>query len=158
MRKLFRAKFIIRVFIMMKTVFVNEKDQQRKWYIIDAAGKPVGRVAAKAAAVIRGKHKVAYTPNQEMGDFVIVINAEKAVMTGTKRSEKLYHYHTGFVGGLKTFTYEKMLERHPEEPMRRAIAGMLPSGRLGRRLEKNFRIYAGAEHPHAPQNPTPLEV
>jgi ribosomal protein L13, bacterial type len=142
----------------MKTIFVNEKDQQRQWYIIDAAGKPVGRVAAKAAAVIRGKNKATFTPNQEMGDFVIIINATKAVMTGTKLSEKLYHHHTGFVGGLRTFTYEKLLERHPEDPIRIAIEGMLPGGRLGRRMAKNFRIYAGAEHPHTPQNPKPLEV
>ena len=142
----------------MKTIFVNEKDQQRQWYIIDAAGKPLGRVAAKAAAVIRGKNKATYTPNQEMGDFVIVINSAKAVVSGGKEQKKLYHHHTGFVGGLKTFTYEKLLQRHPEDPMRLAIEGMLPGGILGRRLCKNFRIYAGAEHPHTPQNPKPWEV
>lgn len=142
----------------MKTIFTNEKAQERQWYIIDAAGKPLGRVAAKAAYVIRGKNKATYTPNQEMGDYVIIINAEKAVVTGRKETDKLYHHHTGFVGGLKTFTYEKLLERHPEDPMTIAIKGMLPGGRLGRRLIGNAKVYGGAEHPHASQNPKPLEV
>jgi large subunit ribosomal protein L13 len=142
----------------MKTIFVNENDAVRNWYVIDATDKPVGRVAAKAAAVLRGKHKATYTPNQEMGDSVIIINATKAAMTGNKKEGKIYRKHTGFVGGLKSNSYRITLERHPEEPMMRAIKGMLPSGPLGRRLLTNVKVYGGAEHSHAAQNPQPLEV
>ena len=142
----------------MKTIFVNENDAVRNWYVIDATDKPVGRVAAKAAAVLRGKHKSTYTPNQEMGDSVIIINATKAAMTGNKKEGKIYRKHTGFVGGLKSNSYRITLERHPEEPMMRAIKGMLPSGPLGRRLLTNVKVYGGAEHSHAAQNPQPLEV
>jgi len=142
----------------MKTIFVNENDAVRNWYVIDATDKPVGRVAAKAAAVLRGKHKATYTPNQAMGDNVIIINAEKAAMTGNKKEGKIYHKHTGFVGGLKSNSYRITLERHPEEPMMRAIKGMLPSGPLGRRLLTNVKVYGGADHSQAAQNPQPLEV
>ncbi len=142
----------------MKTIFVNESVQARKWYIIDAAGKPLGRVAAKAAAVLRGKNKVTYTPNQNMGDYIVIVNAAKAAVTGNKEQKKLYRHYTGFVGGLRTLTYEKMLARHPEDPIKEAISGMLPDGRLGRALINNVKIYAGADHPHTAQNPQPLEV
>lgn len=142
----------------MKTIFVNEKDQARQWYIVDAAGKPLGRVAAKVAAVLRGKNKATFTASQNMGDYVVVINADKVVVSGKKETDKLYHHHTGYVGGLKTFTYEKLLARHPEDPLKIAINGMLPNGRLGRALMDNVKIYAGAEHPHTAQNPKPLEV
>ena len=134
--------------IIMKTIFVNENDQVRKWYIIDAAGKPMGRVAAKAAAIARGKNKVTYTKNQLMGDFVIIINAEKAALTGGKEQKKIYYHHTGFVGG----------EKHPTDPMKFAVEGMLPGGRLGRKMMDCVKIYAGAEHPHAAQNPQPIEL
>ena len=107
--------------IIMKTIFVNENDQVRKWYIIDAAGKPMGRVAAKAAAIARGKNKVTYTKNQLMGDFVIIINAEKAALTGGKEQKKIYYHHTGFVGGLRAHTYEKLAEKHPTDPMKFAV-------------------------------------
>ena len=142
----------------MKTIFVNESAQPRKWYIIDAEGKSLGRVAAKAAYVVRGKNKPSYAVNQEMGDFVVIINADKVAVTGNKAKDKLYHNYTGFVGGLKTFTYEKLNERHPGDPLKIAIAGMLPHGRLGRKIMDNCKIYAGAEHPHAAQNPQALEV
>ena len=142
----------------MKTIFVNENDQARKWYIIDAAGKPMGRVAAKVASVLRGKNKVSFTTNQNMGDYVVVINAEKVAVSGKKETDKLYHHYTGFVGGLRTYTFEKLRERHPEDPLKIAINGMLPNGRLGRALMKNCKIYAGAEHPHAAQNPQPLDL
>ena len=142
----------------MKTIFVNEKDAQRNWYIIDAAGKPMGRVAAKVAVVLRGKNKATFAPNQEMGDFVVIVNADKVAVTGAKATDKMYYHHTGYVGGLKSFTFEKKIERHPEAPLMLAIKGMLPNGRLGRTMLKNVKIYAGAEHPHASQNPQPLEI
>ena len=142
----------------MKTIFVNERDAVRNWYVIDAAGKPLGRVAAKAAAMLRGKNKVTYTPNQEMGDFVVIINADKVAVTGAKATDKMYYHHTGYVGGLKSFTFEKKIERHPEAPLMLAIKGMLPKGPLGRTLLKNVKVYAGADHPHSAQNLQPLEI
>lgn len=142
----------------MKTIFVNERDAVRNWYVIDAAGKPLGRVAAKAAAMLRGKNKATYTPNQEMGDFVVIINADKVAVTGAKATDKMYYHHTGYVGGLKSFTFEKKIERHPEAPLMLAIKGMLPKGPLGRTLLKNVKVYAGSDHPHSAQNPQPLEI
>ena len=142
----------------METIFVKEQDQARKWYVIDATGKSLGRVAAKAAYIARGKNKATFTRNQLMGDFVIIINADKAVVTGGKETKKIYHHYTGFVGGLRSNTYEKLLEKHPTDPMKIAVAGMLPGGRLGRKMMDNVKIYAGAEHPHAAQNPQPIEL
>ena len=142
----------------MKTIYVKEQDAVRSWYLIDAAGKPLGRVAVKAASVLRGKHKPTYTPNQEMGDFVVIINADKVAVTGTKENNKIYYHHTGHVGGLKSKTFKKLIERHPEDPLKLAIKGMIPNGRLGRKLLSNVKIYAGADHPHTAQNPQPLEV
>ncbi|MBR5933940.1 MAG: 50S ribosomal protein L13 [Treponema sp.] len=142
----------------MKTIFVNESAQQRAWYIIDAAGKPLGRVASKAASVLRGKNKPSFAVNQNMGDYVVIINADKVIVTGNKASDKLYHKFTGFVGNLKTHSFEKLIERHPEEPLQLAIAGMLPHGRLGRAIMDNCKIYAGENHPHKAQNPKALEV
>lgn len=142
----------------MKTIFVNEKDQKRNWYVIDAAGKPLGRVAAKAAAILRGKNKATYTPNQEMGDYVVIINAEKVAVSGNKEKDMLYRHYTGFVRGLRTYSFEKLMERKPTEPLARTINGMLPNGRLGRRMFGNLKIFAGAEHPFAAQNPTTIEL
>lgn len=142
----------------MKTIFVKEHEQKRDWFIIDAAGKPLGRVAAKAASVLRGKTKVTFATNQNMGDYVVIINADKVAVTGGKEQKKIYYKHSGFVGGLKSHTFEKLIERHPEDPIRLAIKGMLPNGRLGRAIMDNVKIYAGAEHPHAAQNPKALEV
>lgn len=142
----------------METIFVKEYEQPRKWYVIDAAGKPLGRVAAKAAAVARGKNKATYTKNQNMGDYVVIINAEKVAVTGGKETKKIYYHHTGFVGGLRAQTFEKLIEKHPTDPLKKAVAGMLPHGRLGRALLDNVKIYAGSDHPHAAQNPQPLEV
>ncbi len=142
----------------MKTIFINEKDVQRKWYVIDAADKPVGRVAAKAAFILRGKHKVSFAPNQECGDYVIIVNAEKAAMTGAKPDDKMYYHHSGYPGGLKAMNYKKLLQRHPDAPIRLAVKGMLPKGRLGRRLLNNVKIYGGAEHPHSAQNPQAMEI
>jgi large subunit ribosomal protein L13 len=142
----------------MKTIFINEKDAVRDWFVIDAAEKPLGRIAAKVAYMLRGKHKPSYAPHQEMGDYIVIVNAEKVAVTGNKASDKMYYHHTGYVGGLKSFTFQKLIERHPEDPLKLAIRGMLPKGRLGRKLLKNVKIYAGASHPHAPQNPKPLAI
>ncbi len=142
----------------MKTIFVNEQEQKREWFLIDAEGKPLGRVASKIAAIVRGKTKFTFTPNQNMGDYVVVINAGKVALSGGKEQKKLYYKHTGFVGGLRAYTFEKLSEKHPEDPIRLAVKGMLPSGRLGRAILENVKIYAGADHPHKAQNPKPLEV
>jgi large subunit ribosomal protein L13 len=142
----------------MKTIFVKPAEAERKWFIIDAQGKALGRVAAKAASIVRGKEKASFAPHQEVGDFVVIINAKNAVMTGRKAQQKLYHHHTGYVGGLKTVTYEKLLARHPVSPLETAIKGMLPKGPLGRKLFKNVKVYAGSEHPHGAQNPTVVEL
>lgn len=142
----------------MKTIFVNENEQKREWFLIDAEGKPLGRVASKIAAIVRGKTKFTFTPNQNMGDYVVVINAGKVALSGGKEQKKLYYKHTGFVGGLRSYTFEKLSEKHPEDPIRLAVKGMLPSGRLGRAILENVKIYAGADHPHKAQNPKPLEV
>ncbi|WP_428771277.1 50S ribosomal protein L13 [Treponema sp. HNW] len=142
----------------MKTIYVKEKDAVRNWYLIDAADKPLGRVAVKAASLLRGKNKVTYTPNQEMGDFLVIINAEKVAVTGMKARDKMYYHHSGYVGGMKARNFEKTIERHPDEPLMTAIKGMLPKGPLGRKMLKNVKVYAGPEHPHAAQNPQILEI
>ncbi|MDR1786381.1 MAG: 50S ribosomal protein L13 [Spirochaetaceae bacterium] len=142
----------------MKTIFINEKDAVRDWYVLDAAEKPLGRVAAKVAYMLRGKHKVSFAPHQEMGDYIVIVNADKVAVTGNKASDKIYHHYTGFVGGLRSISFEKLIKRHPEDPLRIAIKGMLPKGHLGRKLLKNVKIYAGPSHPHGAQSPRALEL
>jgi large subunit ribosomal protein L13 len=142
----------------MKTVFAKPSSIERKWFIIDAEGKVMGRVAAKAASIVRGKNKAIFVPNQAIGDCVVIINAEKAVVTGRKAQQKVYYRHTGYDGGLKSQTYEKALERHPTFPLENAIKGMLPKGPLGRKLAKNAKVYAGTDHPHTSQKPEPIDA
>jgi large subunit ribosomal protein L13 len=142
----------------MNTIFIKEHEQARKWYLIDAAGKPLGRVAATTAALLRGKNKTSFAPNQNMGDYIVIINADKIAVTGGKEQKKVYYKYTGFVGNLKHHTFEKLIEHHPSEPLRLAISGMLPHNRLGRVLIDNVKIYAGPDHPHTAQNPEPLNV
>jgi large subunit ribosomal protein L13 len=142
----------------MKTVFVKPAEVERKWFVIDAGGKTLGRVAVRAASIVRGKEKAVYAPHQEVGDFVVVVNVENILVTGRKAQQKLYYHHSGYVGGLKTHTYEKLVARHPTAPLELAIKGMLPKGPLGRKLLKNVKIYTGAEHPHAAQNPQSIEL
>ncbi|MDR2434617.1 MAG: 50S ribosomal protein L13, partial [Treponema sp.] len=137
----------------MKTEFVKPALVDRKWFVIDAEGKVLGRVAAKAASIVRGKEKAVYAPHQEVGDFVVVVNADKIIVTGAKTQQKLYHRHSGYVGGLKTVNFEKLIARHPTAPLENAIKGMLPKGPLGRKLLKNVKVYAGGAHPHSAQNP-----
>jgi large subunit ribosomal protein L13 len=142
----------------MKTIFIKPADVERKWFVIDAEGKALGRVAAKAAAIVRAKEKAIYAPHQEVGDFVVVVNAGKAALTGRKAQQKMYYRHSGYVGGLKALTYEKLAARRPAAPLELAIKGMLPKGPLGRKLFKNVKVYAGAEHPHRAQAPQAIEI
>jgi large subunit ribosomal protein L13 len=144
----------------MKTVFITPESEyaKRSWYVIDAEGKSLGRVAAKAAYMIRGKNKPTYEPSQETGDFVIIVNAAKVAVTGRKRQNKMYYHHTGFPGGIKGFSFVQLIERDPVAPLEQAIKGMLPKGPLGRKLYKNAKIYAGASHPHAAQSPVAIDV
>ncbi|TVQ41102.1 MAG: 50S ribosomal protein L13 [Spirochaetaceae bacterium] len=142
----------------MKTIYLDDKKIERKWYIVDAEGITLGRLATRVATVLRGKHKAYFTPHQELGDYVVVINAEKVHVTGNKRDDKLYYRHTGFPGGLRKTNLAKMLQTKPVFPVEHAIRGMLPKNRLGRKLFKNVKVYAGSAHPHAAQKPEPLSV
>jgi large subunit ribosomal protein L13 len=141
----------------MKTIFLKPKDVERKWYVIDAEGKVLGRVAVKAANLARGKHKPCFVPHQEIGDYVVIVNAEKALVTGGKENKKIYYNHSRYPGGLKMEIYRKVIARKPTFPMEKAVRGMLPRGTLGNKLYRNVKIYAGAEHPHAAQNPETIE-
>ena len=142
----------------MKTVFVKPAKVERKWFLLDAEGKVLGRVAARVASILRGKEKAVYAPHQEVGDYVVIINAEKIEVTGRKREQKLYHHHTGYPGGLKTVNFEALVEKHPCSPLELAIKGMLPKGPLARKIFKNVKIYPGAEHPHSAQKLEKLEL
>jgi large subunit ribosomal protein L13 len=142
----------------MKTTLVKLRDVDRKWHVIDAEGQILGKVAAKAVELVRGKHKPLYTPHQEIGDYVIIVNAEKAVLTGRKTTDKLYYRHSQYPGGLKVESYQKAVKRKPVFPVEHAVRGMLPNGRLGRKLFTNVKVYAGPRHPHAAQKPSPVEL
>lgn len=137
----------------MSTTLAKPTEVDRKWYIIDAAGKPLGRVAATAATLLRGKHKVTYTPNVDCGDHVIIINCDKAVLTGNKLDQKFYRRHTGWVGGLKEINYRTLMAKQADKAMTLAIKGMVPSNTLGRTALTRLRTYKGAEHKHVAQNP-----
>ena len=142
----------------MKTYVATPKDRERIWLVVDANGQTLGRLATQIADALRGKRKPEYTPHVDTGDFVVVVNAEKISVTGKKRSEKLYHRHSGYPGGLKTRTLNDMLERRPEEVIRLAVKGMLPRNRLARKQLTKLKVYAGPEHPHTAQQPKPLEL
>ena len=142
----------------MKTFMPKAADITRKWYVVDAEGQVFGRVASQVANILRGKNKPIYTPNVDTGDFVIVINADKVILTGKKLDQKIYYKHSGYVGGLKETKYRKLLAEKPEEAMRHAVVGMLPKGPLGRQMAKKLKIYAGAEHEHAAQKPEVLSL
>jgi large subunit ribosomal protein L13 len=143
----------------MSTEFVTAEAalEDAKWWIVDATGVPAGRLASKVATIIRGKHKPTFTPHVNGGDFVVVVNAEKVVLTGSKKSNKMYRHHTGYIGGLKEVTAGKMLATKPEEVIESAVKGMLPEGILGHRMLKKLKVYTGSEHPHAAQMPQPLK-
>ncbi|MCL2493092.1 MAG: 50S ribosomal protein L13 [Clostridiales bacterium] len=138
---------------MNGSFIAKPQEVEHKWYLIDAEGKTLGRLASEAASILRGKRKPIFTPHIDTGDYVIVINAEKVEVTGKKRKEKIYKRHTGYPGGLKELSFEKLQARNPEEIIRHAIKGMMPDGRLGRAMYKKLKVYAGAEHPHAAQKP-----
>jgi len=142
----------------LKTFMPKAADITRKWYVVDAEGLALGRVASQVANILRGKNKPIYTPNVDTGDFVIVINASKVILTGKKLDQKIYYKHSGFVGGLKETKYRKLLAEKPEEALRHAVVGMLPKGPLGRQMAKKLKIYAGAEHEHAAQKPEVLSL
>jgi len=142
----------------MKTFVATPANRERNWLVVDASGETLGRLATQIADRIRGKHKPEYTPHCDVGDFVVVINAEKIAVTGKKRQEKLYHRHSGYPGGLRTRTLNDMLERKPEEVIRLAVKGMLPRNRLARAQLRKLKVYAGPEHPHAAQQPTKMET
>ncbi|GEM_PF-92514 len=140
----------------MKTVMVNPSKVERRWKIVDAEGKVLGRVASEVARVLMGKHKATFSPNVDTGDFVIVINADKVVLTGNKVNSKEYFYHTGMIGGETWITFKQYMEKEPTFPLETAIWGMLPHSSLGHQMIKKLKIYAGSEHPHASQKPEAL--
>ena len=143
---------------MNKTPLPSTDSIDRQWYLVDAADQTLGRLASEVASVLRGKNKPSYTPHLDTGDFVIVINADKIRLTGNKWTQKLYHRHTGYIGGLKTTSAKELMEKRPEELIRRAVKGMLPKNRLGSQLYTKLKVYAGGDHPHQAQTPEPLTV
>ena len=142
----------------MKSFVAKPAEIERKWYVVDAEGKTLGRMSSEIAKVLRGKHKVIYTPHVDTGDFVIVINADKVVLTGKKLDQKIYRWHTGYVGHMRERTYRQMMESKPEEVVRHAVKGMLPKNSLGRQMFKKLKVYAGTEHSHTAQLPEMLEL
>ena len=142
----------------MKTISANSESVQRDWFVVDAEGKVLGRMASEIAHRLRGKHKPEFTPHVDTGDYIVVINAEKVRVTGKKMTDKIYHRHSGYVGGLKSTSFEKLIALHPEDPVQIAVKGMLPKGPLGRAMFKKLKVYAGAEHPHAAQQPKELNI
>lgn len=137
----------------MKTYSQKASEVQRDWYVIDASNQVLGRLATQVATLLRGKHKPTYTPSMDGGDFVIVVNAEKIRVTGSKEHQKVYYRHTGYPGGLRETSYLEMRQKHPDRIIRLAVKGMLPKNRMGRKLLRKLRIYAGPDHPHAAQKP-----
>ena len=142
----------------MSTTMAKPAEVSRTWYILDAAGQPLGRVAAKAAHILRGKHKPTYTPHVDCGDHVIVINCEKAILTGKKLEQKKFYWHTGWIGGLKSVSYKDLMAKQADRAMTIAVNGMLPNNTLGRAALRRLRVYAGAEHGHAAQKPENYEI
>ena len=140
----------------MPTPMPKESEIQRRWYVVDADGKVLGRLATRVATILRGKHKPWYAPHVDVGDHVVVINAEKVALTGRKRSDKMYRWHTGYIGSLREIRAETMLKTHPERVIEWAVQGMLPKNRLGRAMAKKLKVYRGSEHPHQAQNPESL--
>ena len=142
----------------MTTVMPKEADVERKWFLVDANDRVLGRLATEVATILRGKHKPQFSPHLDVGDHVVVINAEKIHLTGRKMTDKIYRWHSGYIGGLKEVSAETMLRTHPDRVIEWAVEGMLPKNRLGRAMAKKLKVYRGAEHPHEAQQPQPLEV
>ena len=142
----------------MKTFSAKQADIKRDWYVIDATGKTLGRIASEIARRLRGKHKPEYTPHVDTGDYIIVVNAEPVTATGRKATDKVYYSHSGWIGGLKIITFEKLIDKAPERVIEYAVKGMLPKNRLGRAMFKKLKVYAGPDHRHEAQQPKPLEI
>jgi large subunit ribosomal protein L13 len=142
----------------MPTPMPKENEIERKWYVVDAEGKVLGRLATRIATILRGKHKPLFAPHLDVGDHVVVLNAEKIHLTGRKLQNKQYRWHTGYIGGLREVSAEKMLKTHPERVIEWAVQGMLPKNRLGRAMAKKLKVYRGAAHPHQAQQPQELEI
>jgi len=142
----------------MPTVIPKESEIERRWFVVDAQGQVLGRLASRVASILRGKHKPTFTPHLDLGDHVVVINAEKIHLTGRKLTDKVYRWHTGYIGGLREVSAGRLLRSHPERVIEWAVEGMLPKNRLGRAMAKKLRVYRGGDHPHAAQQPTVLEI
>jgi len=142
----------------LNTFFYKGKYTDRKWYLVDAEGKVLGRLASKIARILRGKHKVIYSPHIDVGDFIVVINADKIRLTGKKADKKIYYHHTGYPGGLKSVSFRKLIQEKPERVLENAVKGMLPKNPLGRRMFKKLKVYAGDKHPHIAQKPEVLNL
>ena len=142
----------------MKTFSAKAAEVNREWYLVDANGKTLGRIAAEIARRLRGKHKPEYTPHVDTGDYVVVVNAEKVAVTGNKAKNKMYHAHSGYPGGLKSMTFEKLIDKAPERTIESAVKGMLPRNPLGREMFRKLKVYAGSEHPHTAQQPQLLDL
>ena len=142
----------------MKTVSTRPQDVERAWFVIDAESQTLGRLATEVARRLRGKHKAAYTPHVDTGDYIVVVNAEKVRVTGNKATAKTYYRHTGYPGGIKATRFESMIEKHPERVIEKAVKGMLPRNPLGRAAFRKLKVYAGPDHPHSAQQPTPLAL
>ena len=142
----------------MKTLSAKSETVQRDWFLVDAAGKTLGRLSTELARRLRGKHKPVYTPHVDTGDYLVVVNAEKIAVTGKKLDDKMYHRHTGYIGNLKTTSLKDMLATHPERVIEMAVKGMLPKNPLGRAMYKKLKVYSGNDHPHTAQQPAPLDI
>jgi|TARA_B110000261_G_C13091045_1_gene359901 large subunit ribosomal protein L13 len=142
----------------MKTVSARKETATHKWYVVDASGKTLGRLCTEIANRLRGKHKPEFTPHVDTGDYVVVVNAEKIVVTGKKATDKLYHHHTGYPGGIKSISFDKLLVKSPEMIIEKAVKGMMPKNKLSRAMLSKLKVYAGNEHPHSAQQPTLLEI
>ncbi len=142
----------------MKTISANPQTVKRDWYVVDASGKTLGRLAAEIAHRLRGKHKAEFTPHVDCGDYIVVTNAEKVSVTGNKAKNKLYYRHTGYIGNLKEISFEKLMDKAPERAIQFAVKGMLPRGPLGREMFRKLKVYAGEQHPHAAQQPLELTL
>ena len=142
----------------MKTVSAKKESVSREWYVVDATDKTLGRLSTAIANRLRGKHKPEYTPHVDTGDYIVVVNAEKVRVTGNKTTDKVYHHHTGYPGGIKSITFDKLIDKAPERVIEKAVKGMMPKNKLSRSMMSKLKIYAGNEHPHSAHQPMPLDI
>ena len=142
----------------MKTFSARKEDVKHGWYVVDATGRTLGRLSTEIANRLRGKHKPEFTPHVDAGDYIIVVNAEKVIVTGNKTTDKIYHRHSGYPGGIKSITFDKLIEKAPERVIEKAVKGMMPKNKLSRTMLSKLKVYAGNKHPHSAQQPTPLEI